>query len=85
MNLGPSALTGLAVYIFLAPVQAVFMTSYIAMRGKIMAWTDKRVKTLQEMLGGMKVIKYFTWEIPMMKRIGEYRRKEMGLVHQSMR
>jgi hypothetical protein len=28
-----------------------------------MAWTEKRIKTLQEVLGGMRVIKYFGWEV----------------------
>lgn len=78
VNLGPSALAGLAVYVLLAPLQGKIMTTYIAIRVQVMVWTDKRVKMLQEMLGGMKVIKYFTWEVPMLKRIEEYRRMEMG-------
>jgi len=28
-----------------------------------MVWTERRIKTLQEILGGMRVIKYFAWEV----------------------
>lgn len=28
-----------------------------------MVWTEKRIKTIQEILGGMRVIKYFAWEV----------------------
>ena len=59
-----------------------------------MVWTEKRIKVLQEVLGGMRIIKYFAWEVrlvlngfskvlmlgqvPYMKRIAEYRNKELG-------
>ena len=42
-----------------------------------MVWTDKRAKLLQELLGGMKLIKFFAWENPFLDRIGEYRKQEM--------
>ena len=45
-----------------------------------MEWTDKRAKLLQELLGGMKVIKFFAWELPFLERISDYRRREMGYV-----
>jgi len=45
-----------------------------------MEWTDKRAKLLQELLGGMKVIKFFAWEIPFLERISDYRRSEMRYV-----
>lgn len=38
---------------------------------------DKRVKLLQELLGGMKIIKFFAWEAPFLKRIAEYRQQEI--------
>ena len=56
------------------------MKSLFSIRKKTMMWTDKRAKLLQELLGGMKVIKFFAWETPFLKRIDEYRTKEMGCV-----
>jgi len=32
-------------------------------RKRSMVWTEKRIKTLQEILGGMRIIKYFAWEV----------------------
>ena len=65
-------------------------------RKRSMVWTVKRIKVLQEVLGGMRIIKYFAWEaclapivpsrflrlgqVPYMKRIAEYRNKEIGYV-----
>jgi len=42
-----------------------------------MGWTDKRAKLLQELLGGMKLIKFFAWEAPFLERVAEYRKHEM--------
>lgn len=46
-------------------------------RQKSMQWTDRRAKLLQELLGGMKIIKFFSWEVPFLKRIFGFRQKEM--------
>jgi len=56
------------------------MKRLFALRRKSMDWTDKRAKLLQELLGGMKIIKFFAWEIPFLERISDYRRREMGYV-----
>ena len=68
-------------------------------RKRSMVWTEKRIKVLQEVLGGMRIIKYFAWEVclvlnafsrllmlgqvPYMKRIAEYRNKEIRYVLRS--
>ena len=77
VNLGPSALAGFAFFVLCTPVQTKVMTRLMSLRHKSMAWTDKRVKLLQELLGGMKIIKFFAWELPYLKRIGEYRSNEL--------
>lgn len=64
--------------VIMMPFQMMFMKGLVSERTRAMKWTDKRVKTLQEVFGGMRVIKYFTWEVPMLKRVHEYRKKEMG-------
>ena len=53
------------------------MKTLISIRRKTMVWTDKRAKLLQELLGGMKLIKFFAWENPFLDRIGGYRKREM--------
>lgn len=32
-----------------------------------MVWTEKRIGTLQEILGGMRIIKYFAWEVRVLR------------------
>ena len=78
MQLGPSALAGFAVFVVLTPVQTRVMAQLFQYREKSMEWTDKRAKLLQELLGGMKVIKYFAWEVPFLKRVEGYRKNEMA-------
>ncbi|TDL28197.1 ABC transporter [Rickenella mellea] len=80
INLGPSALAGFAFFVFVTPVQTLVMKRLFALRQKSMVWTDKRAKLLQELLGGMKVIKFFAWEVPFLKRISEYRQREISYV-----
>lgn len=80
LNLGPSAIAGFAFFILATPPQTMIMKRLFAIRQKSMVWTDKRAKLLQELLGGMKVIKFFAWENPFLKRLVEYRQKEMACV-----
>ncbi|KAH9902793.1 P-loop containing nucleoside triphosphate hydrolase protein [Cubamyces lactineus] len=80
INLGPSALAGYAFFVLATPIQTVVMKHFIKLRHKSMTWTDKRAKLLQELLGGMKIIKYFAWETPYLQRIEELRGKEMSYI-----
>jgi len=80
LQLGPSALAGFAIFFILTPIQTRVMKYLFAMRRKSMEWTDKRARLLQELLGGMKVVKFFAWEIPFLDRLSTYRREEMVYV-----
>ncbi|KAG1882251.1 ABC transporter [Suillus subluteus] len=77
INLGPSALAGFALLIVATSGQTYAMKLLFSLRMKSMAWTDKRSKILQEVLSGMRVIKFFSWEVPFLKRISDYRQNEM--------
>lgn len=59
VNIGPSCLAGIGFLCITLPLQAMAMKSMFAFRKKAMVWTDKRAKLIQELLGGMKVIKFF--------------------------
>ena len=78
LDLGPSALAGFVFFFLAPPFQTYSMKRMSMIRRKSMLWTDKRSKLLQELLGGMKVIKLFAWEIPFLERIAGYRRPEMA-------
>ncbi|KAI6039823.1 ABC transporter [Pisolithus marmoratus] len=80
INLGPSALAGFTLFVLVTPINTYIGKRLFAFRLKSMEWTDKRSKSLQEMLGGMKVIKFFAWEVPFLKRISYFRHLEMGYI-----
>ncbi|KAJ6570148.1 ABC transporter, partial [Mycena vulgaris] len=80
INLGPSALTGFAFFVLATPAQTMVMKRLFMFRQKSMIWTDKRAKLLQELLGGMKIIKLFNWQAPFLARISGYRQKEMAYI-----
>ncbi|KAG1785703.1 ABC transporter [Suillus plorans] len=80
INLGPSALAGFALLLVTSPFQTYAVKRLFSLRMKSMAWTDKRSKALHEVLSGMRVIKFFSWEVPFLKRISDYRRNEMAYI-----
>lgn len=75
--MGPSALAGFALFLLIVPVQERAMTLQFKVRKSSMRWTDMRAKLLQELLGAMRIIKYFTYEIPYLARIDGIRRREL--------
>jgi len=38
---------------------------------------DERIKLMNEILAGMKVLKVYAWEMPFMKRLAMIRKKEV--------
>lgn len=53
------------------------MSTQFKIRKKSMIWTDKRAKVLLEVMGGMRVVKYFGYEEPFLKKIYDVRREEV--------
>ncbi|GAC94350.1 ABC transporter [Pseudozyma hubeiensis SY62] len=73
-----SALPGIAVLVLMSPVQTAITKRLFALRKKSMEWTDKRNKAVNEVVGGIRVVKQFAWEQPYSDRIAELRAKEMS-------
>ena len=46
----------------------------IFFRSKIAALTDERIKVMNEIISGMRVIKMYTWEKPFAKLVANLRR-----------
>ncbi|WVQ94366.1 hypothetical protein IAU59_001445 [Kwoniella sp. CBS 9459] len=76
-RIGPSAIVGFSLFAILAPLQTWFMKLSFIVRKKSMKWTDSRSRLLRELLSSMEIIKVFTYEIPFLNRLREFRRKEM--------
>ncbi|KAL4062863.1 ABC protein [Scleroderma citrinum] len=76
-QLGPSALAGFALFFLIIPLQERMMSLQHRLRHRSMVWTGQRAKVLLEVLGAMRVIKYFSYEIPYMQKLSELRKKEL--------
>ncbi|KAG0698327.1 ABC protein, partial [Suillus ampliporus] len=76
-ELGPSALAGFSLFVLIVPIQERLMTLQHHIRLESMKWTDQRAKVLLEVLGAMRVVKYFSYEVPFLQRIFELRKKEL--------
>ena len=77
-SLSYSALPGIAVLVLMSPIQTLITKRLFALRKKSMVWTDKRNKAVNELVGGIRVVKQFAWEEPYADRIMELRAKEMS-------
>ncbi|KAH9481477.1 Multidrug resistance protein fer6 [Psilocybe cubensis] len=76
-QLGPSALAGFGLFLAIAPLQERAMAQQFSIRKRSMKYTDQRAKTLLEVLGSMRVVKYFSYEMPFLNRIYTIRRNEL--------
>ncbi|CAH2322284.1 canalicular multispecific organic anion transporter 1 [Pelobates cultripes] len=81
-ELGPSVLAGLAVMILLIPINAVLATKSKTLQMKNMKNKDKRLKIMNEILNGIKILKLFAWEPSFENQVQEIREKELkDLLH----
>eukprot|EP00455_Lapot_gusevi_P037310 TRINITY_DN416_c0_g1_i6.p1 TRINITY_DN416_c0_g1~~TRINITY_DN416_c0_g1_i6.p1 ORF type:complete len:1330 (+),score=511.36 TRINITY_DN416_c0_g1_i6:191-4180(+) len=81
--LGPSALAGIGVVVLITPIQGKVLRKSQELRRDTAQFTDQRVKLMNEILQGIKVLKVYAWEDPYMARIHELRVSEMNLVKTS--
>ncbi|GAA5962545.1 hypothetical protein JCM21900_003672 [Sporobolomyces salmonicolor] len=77
-TIGVSSLAGIAVVIFAMPLQTYAMRELFKGRQSSMKHTDARIKTISELLTGIKIIKLFAWEVPMTEKVGVSRKRELG-------
>lgn len=60
--MGPPALLGAVLLILANPIQAWAMSRLGPVRKRASQFTDKRIRLTSEILQGIKVIKFFSWE-----------------------
>ncbi|KAI1092288.1 P-loop containing nucleoside triphosphate hydrolase protein [Rostrohypoxylon terebratum] len=75
--MGLSAIPGLIVMVFLLPVNILLAKGFNITQRKIMAATDKRIHTTNEILQNIRIIKYFAWEKRFSDIVDEKRRNEL--------
>ena len=60
--MGYSSIVGIAIMLLLMPVNVVISNQFSAVQKKIMAATDGRIHSTNEVLSNIRIIKYFAWE-----------------------
>ncbi|XP_063818327.1 ATP-binding cassette sub-family C member 2 [Pseudophryne corroboree] len=77
VELGPSVMAGLAVMVLLIPINAVLATKSKSFQMRNMQNKDKRLKIMNEILNGIKILKLYAWEPSFEKQVQEIREKEL--------
>jgi ATP-binding cassette, subfamily C (CFTR/MRP), member 1 len=78
--LGVAVFAGLAVMISVFPLSGFVATRLRDLQSKQMKVKDERVKSMNEILSGMKVLKLYAWEPSFEKLIQEIREREMVFI-----
>ncbi|XP_053311343.1 ATP-binding cassette sub-family C member 4 [Spea bombifrons] len=83
IEIGPSCLAGMAVLIILMPLQTCLGKFFTSLRGKTAAFTDIRIRTMNEVISGMRIIKMYAWEQPFTELVNNIRKNEISKVLRS--
>ncbi|KAM6893207.1 ATP-binding cassette sub-family C member 4 [Lycodopsis pacificus] len=83
VEIGPSCLAGMGVLMFLMPVQTMFGRLFSKFRSKTAVLTDDRIRIMNEVVSGMRIIKMYAWEKPFATLVSEVRRKEISKIMKS--
>ncbi|KAL4648167.1 canalicular multispecific organic anion transporter 2 isoform X2 [Arapaima gigas] len=79
-NLGPSVLAGVAVMVLLIPLNATIAMKTRAFQVEQMQYKDSRIKLMNEILNGIKVLKLYAWENSFKGKVLEIRDKELNVL-----
>lgn len=71
---------GVGYMLLLLPANGILFTTLQALRRKKVRFTDMRVKLMNEILGGIRIIKYYAWELPFRQRVTEVRMDELRML-----
>ncbi|XP_042250798.1 multidrug resistance-associated protein 1-like isoform X4 [Thunnus maccoyii] len=81
--LGPSALAGIAVVILLFPLNGFIAKMRSKLQEVQMKFMDNRIKLMNEILNGVKILKFYAWEAAFLRRVGELRDGELDALKKS--
>ena len=76
-QVGNATWVGIAYMVFLMPVNMWVFSVVGRMRRKVLKHSDSRVKMMNEILTGIRIIKFYAWERPFGKEVETVRAKEM--------
>uniref|UniRef100_A0A4W3IBQ5 Multidrug resistance-associated protein 4 n=1 Tax=Callorhinchus milii TaxID=7868 RepID=A0A4W3IBQ5_CALMI len=82
-EIGPSCLAGVVILLILMPVQTICGKLFSVLRGKTAVLTDNRIRTMNEVISAMRIIKMYAWEKPFANLIDQIRKKEISQILKS--
>ncbi|XP_010186516.1 PREDICTED: canalicular multispecific organic anion transporter 2 [Mesitornis unicolor] len=82
-TLGPPVLAGVAVMVLLIPFNSAIAMKTRAFQVEQMRYKDSRIKLMNEILGGIKVLKLYAWEPSFSEKVLEIRKNELRVLKKS--
>ncbi|KAM6240168.1 ATP-binding cassette sub-family C member 3 [Spheniscus humboldti] len=82
-TLGPSVLAGVAVMVLLIPFNSAIAMKTRTFQVEQMRYKDSRIKLMNEILGGIKVLKLYAWEPSFSEKVLEIRKNELQVLKKS--
>lgn len=76
-QVGNATWVGVGFMIALLPVNTVVFSIVSKQRRMVLKYSDMRVKMMNEILAGIRIIKFYAWERPFGKEVGHLRGKEL--------
>eukprot|EP00977_Amphora_coffeiformis_P000393 scaffold108_cov162-Amphora_coffeaeformis.AAC.4 len=76
-EVGNATWVGVGFMVFLAPINTVVFSIVSKQRRLVLKYSDMRVKMMNEILAGIRIIKFYAWERPFGKEVGDLRGKEL--------
>ena len=73
---------GVGFMLFLAPLNGMVFGTIGKLRRKVLKYSDSRVKMMNEILTGIRIIKFYAWEKPFGKEVDRLRGKELKALTQ---
>ncbi|KAL1263560.1 hypothetical protein QQF64_006299, partial [Cirrhinus molitorella] len=80
IELGPSVLAGLLVMVLMVPINGWLATKSRGFQMQNMKFKDTRMKIVNDILNGIKVLKYYAWESSFEAQVQEIREKELKVM-----
>ncbi|KAG0212130.1 Multidrug resistance-associated protein 1, partial [Mortierella sp. NVP41] len=80
--IGWSIFVGIAAVVLMMPIHAKLAGYFQSFRAAKMKAMDSRLRLVNEVLGGMKIVKLYNWEEPFKERIAVVRRDEVMVLKQ---
>lgn len=76
-QVGNATWVGLALMAAFVPLNTLIFSLLGKYRRKTLVYTDKRVKLMNEIMNGIRIIKFYAWEKPFHQEVDKYRNGEL--------